>query len=151
MSEITIRAADEADHEALVAFNRAMARETEDHELDAETLARGVARLLADPALGFYAVAERDGHVVACLMVTTEWSDWRDGSFWWIQSVYVAPDHRRQGLYRRLYAYVKERAAAAGGVCGFRLYVERENDVAQRTYAALGMREARYRMYEEPA
>jgi ribosomal protein S18 acetylase RimI-like enzyme len=149
MSEPVIRLARPGDEAALVAFNRAMALETEGLELDPEVLGRGVRRLLASPELGFYVVVELDGAVGAGLMVTTEWSDWRDATFWWIQSVYVRPELRRWGLYRRLYAFVRERAREAGNVCGFRLYVERENAVAQRTYEALGMRETRYRMYEQ--
>lgn len=145
----TIRLAVEQDIDDLVEFNRAMASETEDVALDVDILAAGVRRLLTNRALGFYAVAESEGRVAAGLMVTTEWSDWRNGIFWWIQSVYVRPEFRRQGLYRALYAFVKQRATEEGGVCGFRLYVERENEAAQATYQALGMRETRYRMYEE--
>jgi len=139
------------DAQALVSFNRAMARETEGKELDLEILTAGVAALLADPARGFYVVARRGGEVVGSLMITTEWSDWRCGDFWWIQSVYVRPEARRQGVYRRLYDFVRARAAATDGVCGFRLYVERGNHRAQQTYEALGMRETVYRMYEASA
>ena len=82
-------------------------------------------------------------------MVTTEWSDWRNGLFWWIQSVYVRSQYRRQGIYRQLYAFVKHRAAADGNVCGFRLYVEKNNLTAQKTYEALGMKQTNYKLYEE--
>src|SRR5262245_35758231 len=132
--EITIRFARSEDVESLVTFNRAMARETESKELLVEVVSAGVAALLEKPALGFYLVAERRGEVVGSLMVTTEWSDWRNGTFWWIQSVYVLPRARRQGIYRRLYEFVKAEAAKQEGVCGFRLYVERENIPAQNTY-----------------
>jgi ribosomal protein S18 acetylase RimI-like enzyme len=81
-------------------------------------------------------------------MLTYEWSDWRNGDWWWIQSVYVAPEYRRQGVYAALYAHVLAGARANPGVCGLRLYVERDNTGAQRTYEALGMEDAGYRMYE---
>jgi ribosomal protein S18 acetylase RimI-like enzyme len=126
-----------------------MALETEGKALIAERIDAGVRRLLVTPALGFYVVAEGQEGVVACLMVTQEWSDWRNGLFWWIQSVYVKPDWRRQGVYRRLYAHVRELAQADAAVCGFRLYVEKDNKAAQATYAALGMNPTDYLIYEE--
>ncbi|MFO0546896.1 MAG: N-acetyltransferase [Polyangiaceae bacterium] len=125
-----------------------MATETEGRELDRETLRRGVGALLEDPSHGFYCVAIRQGSVVGQLMVTFEWSDWRAGQFWWIQSVYVHPEHRRTGVYRALHEHVVGRARAQGGVVGVRLYVERENTRAQRTYEALGMKRAVYDMFE---
>lgn len=126
-----------------------MARETEHKELDAEVLARGVAAVFDDPRRGFYLVAEIDESVVACLMITFEWSDWRDNLFWWVQSVYVDPAHRGRGVYRTLYRAAKRMAAETGGVCGFRLYVERDNARAQKTYQSLGMNATNYLMYEE--
>ncbi len=151
--QINLRLADEHDVDALVRFNRAMARETEAKDLAVETLTAGVRNLLRNDQYGFYVVAEAadaEGQqkVVGSLMITYEWSDWRDAVFWWIQSVYVAPEFRRRGVYRRLYDFVKERAAEQN-VCGFRLYVERENVAAQRTYERLGMTETHYKMYEE--
>jgi ribosomal protein S18 acetylase RimI-like enzyme len=121
--------------------------------LAVETLTAGVRNLLRNDQYGFYVVAEAADsagrkEVVGSLMVTYEWSDWRDAVFWWIQSVYVAPESRRRGIYRRLYEFVKD-LAAQQNVCGFRLYVERENVAAQRTYERLGMTEAHYKMYEE--
>lgn len=153
-SGLTFRLARESDAEALVEFNRAMARETESLELPAETLTAGVRNLLRTLEYGFYVVAEHaDGEgartAVGSLMVTYEWSDWRDGLFWWIQSVYVRPEFRRRGVYRRLYEFVKQLAARDPRVRGFRLYVERENRVAQSTYERLGMRQSHYLMYEE--
>jgi ribosomal protein S18 acetylase RimI-like enzyme len=146
---LTIRRAEARDADAIAAFNRAMALETEGKALIPELVAAGVRRLLADPSLGFYLVAEHDGRVVACLMVTNEWSDWRNGLFWWIQSVYVEADWRRRGVYRRMYDRIRELAQADPAICGFRLYVEKENAVAQRTYAGLGMEPTDYLMYEE--
>ncbi len=139
------RAKDVAD---LVAFNRAMAAETEDKLLDLDTVTAGVSALLKDSSRGFYVVARLDGLLVGSLMITTEWSDWRCGDFWWIQSVYVRPDSRRQGIYRKLYDFVRTRAAETEHVCGFRLYVEQDNRRAQQTYEALGMQQSVYRMFE---
>ncbi len=144
-----IRLANLNDVAALVSFNLAMARETEAKELDLPTLTAGVENLLKNKERGFYVVAEDSSKVTGSLMVTFEWSDWRNGLFWWIQSVYILPEYRRRGIYRRLYEFVKARAAADPGVCGFRLYVEQENRIAQRTYEQLGMTETHYRMYEE--
>jgi GNAT superfamily N-acetyltransferase len=146
---IAVRAAAASDHAKLVAFNQAMAAETEDKPLNEDVLSAGVRRLLEAPEYGTYYVAERGDEVIGALMVTTEWSDWRNGLFWWIQSVYVAPEHRRSGVYRALHTHVRDLARAHPGVCGLRLYVERENHVAMRTYARLGMHETVYRMFEE--
>ncbi len=143
--------AQRADAEVLVDFNRAMARETEDKELDLETLTAGVEAMLDEPARGFYVVARLVGDLVGSLMITKEWSDWRCADFWWIQSVYVRPDARRQGVYRGLYDFVRARAEETDRVCGFRLYVERENRRAQQTYEALGMCLSVYLMYEAPS
>ena len=159
-----VRPARPADRDLIVGFNRAMARETEGHDLDMPTIRAGVEAVLADPAKGRYFIAEcADEEVgpegaepvrstrreaVGQLMVTLEWSDWRNGPIWWIQSVYIAPEHRRRGVYRMLHASVREAGRAAGAV-GLRLYVDRENLTAQATYVALGMQESRYIMYEE--
>ncbi len=147
--EIIVRVAEISDQATLVAFNRAMAQETEDKPLDLELLASGIGRLLEHPEHGRYYVAQSDGTVVGALMITTEWSDWRNGLFWWIQSVYVLPEHRRHGVYRALHSEVRELARAEPDVCGLRLYVERENQIAQHTYRRLGMDETVYRIYEE--
>lgn len=143
-----IRLATPADAAVLVEFNAAMALETEGKNLLPEVIGAGVRGLLNNPVAGFYVLAETE-RVVAALMITKEWSDWRNGSFWWIQSVYVRPEARRQGIYRQLYRHVQEMAAKDPQVCGFRLYVERENSAAQAAYAALGMKETRYCVFEE--
>ena len=137
------------DTDVLVEFNRALARETEDRALPVGRLRRGVAAVFADSARGFYLVAEKGGEVVGALMVTFEWSDWHNGQYWWIQSVYVRPAFRRGGVYRALHRAVKARARRCPEVCGFRLYVERDNRVAQAVYRRLGMAETRYLVYEE--
>jgi ribosomal protein S18 acetylase RimI-like enzyme len=145
-----IRAATPADVETIASFNEAMATETEGKTLDPSTIRAGVRGLFARPDLGFYIVAEDGGRIVGQLMITYEWSDWRDGVFWWIQSVYVRPEVRGKGVYRALHGHVRAMAKDAGGVCGFRLYVERENAAAQETYRRLGMHETPYVLFEEP-
>jgi ribosomal protein S18 acetylase RimI-like enzyme len=144
-----VRRAVASDAEILVEFNCAMALETEGKALLLEVIGAGVRALLANPAAGFYVVAESDGRVVGALLITKEWSDWRNGTFWWIQSVYVRPELRRKGVYKTLYRHVQAMAAKDAGVCGFRLYVERENTRAQSTYESLGMKETHYRVFEE--
>ncbi|MDA0836759.1 MAG: GNAT family N-acetyltransferase [Planctomycetota bacterium] len=144
-----VRLANAEDAEAIVQFNAMMAKETEDRDLDMETLRRGVRSVFARGDRGFYVVAVSEDQVIAQLMVTFEWSDWRAAWFWWIQSVYVIPERRREGIYRGLYKFVKRLSVKRGGVCGFRLYVARENDIARSAYLSLGMDNSRYEMYEE--
>jgi len=146
---VLVRKAEDKDAEAIVAFNVAMALETEGKVLDPSVVSAGVMGLLLNSAAGFYVVVEMGGSVSACLMITTEWSDWRNNTFWWIQSVYVHEDFRRRGLYRSLYNFVRDLAQQDGGVCGFRLYVERNNQKAQDTYLSLGMHETHYKIFEE--
>lgn len=149
LTDLTIRTATEADVETLASFNEAMARETERKTLDPETVRAGVRALITGEQRGFYLLAERDGSVVGSLMITTEWSDWRNGDFWWIQSVYVRPEARREGIYTTMHDRVKAMASDDPSVCGIRLYVERGNAAAQATYQALGMQQTSYRLYEE--
>jgi GNAT superfamily N-acetyltransferase len=149
MLALTFRRGEQRDADTIAAFNAAMALETEGKALIPEVIGAGVRRLIDTPSLGFYVVAEHAGQVVACLMVTHEWSDWRNGLFWWIQSVYVKQDFRRQGVYRRLYEHVRALASSDASVCGFRLYVENENAAAHATYASLGMKQTDYLVYEE--
>lgn len=146
---VSVRPAVSRDAAAIVAFNQAMARETEGKELSPDILSAGVEALFDRPEYGFYLVAEAEKKIVGCLMVTYEWSDWRNGLFWWIQSVYIHPDFRRRGIYRRMYEEVKRRAQQEDDVRGFRLYVEKENARAQNTYQSLGMSETHYQLYEE--
>ncbi|MBI9073529.1 MAG: GNAT family N-acetyltransferase [Melioribacteraceae bacterium] len=147
--QLKIRIAGLEDADTIKEFNKAMALETEEKQLDNDVLSAGVKSLLNNPQYGFYLVAEKDDKVVGCLMITTEWSDWRNGLFWWIQSVYVDKNYRRQGIYKSLYNYVKELADSKENICGFRLYVENENVTAQKTYESLGMKLCYYKMYEE--
>jgi GNAT superfamily N-acetyltransferase len=143
-----IRDARPQDAAAIARYNLAMALETEHKQLDAATLRAGVEAVFADPAHGFYLVAAAGDEAIGCLMVTYEWSDWRNGQWWWLQSVYVREDGRRRGVFRALHADVERRARATPGVIGLRLYVERQNLAAQRTYAALGMGDCGYALYE---
>jgi GNAT superfamily N-acetyltransferase len=144
-----IRKALKEDIDALIGFNEAMALETEGKKLFTGTLRKGVEAVFDDPQKGFYLVAEDNGRVIGGLMVTYEWSDWRNAWFWWIQSVYVNPELRGKRVYSQLYDFVKREAAVAGNVCGFRLYVEKENEHAQRVYKKVGMAETYYLMFEE--
>ena len=146
---IGTRLAVAADAATLAGFNQAMALETEAKVLADESVLPGVEAVLRDAGHGFYVVAGTGREVVGALLVTYEWSDWRNGRIWWIQSVYVRPGHRRRGVYRALHEFVRARARTTGGVVGLRLYVERDNAAAQRTYAALGMHETPYLVYEE--
>lgn len=149
-AEPMVRAALLADQPLLVDFNAAMALETEDKTLDLSTLAAGVAAVLANPALGFYRVALTPaGDIAGSLMVTFEWSDWRNAQFFWIQSVYVRPECRRLGVFRALYRDVQQ-LARAQGACGIRLYAEVHNQRAHRTYRELGMQDGHYAVFEEP-
>jgi len=152
MRDLAIRYARADDAEPIADGNLAMALETEGKRLDPDTVRRGVQAVLDDPAKGFYLVAEHrereDRRVVGQLMITYEWSDWRNANYWWVQSVYVAPAARRAGVFRGLFTHLADQARRAPSVCGLRLYVERENLAAQATYAALGMRHARYHLYE---
>jgi ribosomal protein S18 acetylase RimI-like enzyme len=144
---IRVRAGSVADAAVVAEFNRRLALETENLTLDNHILARGVEAVLGDPSRGLYFVAEIQDQVVGQLMVTFEWSDWRNGWIWWLQSVYVHAEHRRRGVFRTLW----QAALAEGrsrGVVLFRLYVERANDKAQAVYQCLGFTEMHFRLYQ---
>ena len=145
---VEIRTGEASDATAIAQFNAAMALESEDVVLDVDVLTAGVQAALADSGKAFYLLAEVGGHPAGQLMVTYEWSDWRNGWIWWVQSVYVKPDFRRQGVYRRLYRRLEAMAAERGNVRGIRLYVMRENLRAKRTYESLGMHHSEYDLYE---
>jgi GNAT superfamily N-acetyltransferase len=146
-NSILIRRAEPRDISAIAAFNVAMAWETEQLRLDSSLINAGVQGLFNQPHFGFYVVAEIDGSPVGGLMITFEWSDWRNKVFWWIQSVYVLPEWRGQGVYRSLYEGVRS-LAASSNCCGFRLYVENTNLTAQQAYRRLGMEQSHYLMFE---
>lgn len=147
--EIQIRIAAKKDAAALVEFNQAMALETEGKRLETELIKGGVEAVFDDETKGFYVVAENaEGLIIGGLMITFEWSDWRNKWFWWIQSVYILPAGRGQRIYSQLNDFVKQKARERGDVCGIRLYVEKENSHAQKVYEKLGMEETHYLMYE---
>lgn len=154
MSGFEITAATPDDAPTVVAFNIALAAESENKPLDPPTVCAGVKAVLSDPAKGRYYVARLTagpevGAIIGQLMVTVEWSDWRDGPLWWVQSVYVREDHRRQGVFRSLFRHVLT-AAKAEGSPAVRLYVEEHNAAARATYAALGLGPTGYLVLERP-
>ena len=148
MPDRTIRAAAPRDAAVVVDFQLRMARETEGLELDRDTVTRGVAAVFADPAKGSYWIAAQGGRIVGCLLTTFEWSDWRDGTVLWVQSVYVTPEERGRGVYRALYEHLKHRVENDPGLKGIRLYVDRRNAAAQRVYERLGMTREHYDLFE---
>ena len=147
-SSINVRTANTYDIDEVVGFNCDMAFETEGITLDQKKLVLGVSAVLVDSDLGFYLIAEVESTVIGQLMITKEWSDWRNSMFWWIQSVFVKPQYRRIGVYTALQAKVLDMAKAEANVCGVRLYVDRENTVAKQTYSHLGMCHSNYDMFE---
>lgn len=146
---IEIRYATLHDLEIIVEFNSAMARETENIELKSETIRAGVLNLLTNKVLGFYLIADVNDKSVGQVLITTEWSDWRNGYFWWIQSVYVNPDLRRKNVYRRLHEKVTKLALKQGNVRGLRLYVDSDNSHAQKVYKLMGMNQSSYVFFED--
>jgi GNAT superfamily N-acetyltransferase len=144
-----IRHARPEDRPAIVEYNALLALETEGKFLDRGVLARGVAVALADPDRLRYWVAEAEGQVIGQAAVTREWSDWRNGWLWWLQSVYVHQGFRKRGVFRALFAQIRAEARAAPDVIGIRLYVDEKNQKAQHTYAALGLKPGGYHVFEE--
>ncbi|HEY5551815.1 MAG TPA: GNAT family N-acetyltransferase [Opitutaceae bacterium] len=145
---ITVRRATIGDLEVLAEFNMGISIETEGRRLDPELLRAGLTRVLGDPSLGFYTVAEIGGAVVGCTLITFEWSDWRNGMIWWIQSVYVAAHARGQGVFSAIHLRLDEESHSTPGVLGFRLYVEEENHRAQEVYRRRGLERTRYLVFE---
>lgn len=145
---ITVRPGRRSDAATIAVFNIRMARETEDVRLDPSLIERGVIAIFEEPSRGTYFIAEIDGAAAGCLMVTHEWSDWRNGDMWWIQSVYVHPDYRRRGVFRTLYAHVRDAAVESGAVV-LRLYVEKHNEAAKKVYASLGMKLTDYDVMQQ--
>jgi GNAT superfamily N-acetyltransferase len=145
---MNIRQATLSDAPVVADFNLRLAEETEALRLDPETVRAGVTAVLSDAAKGIYFVAEREGTVVGQLMITYEWSDWRNGNLWWLQSVYVKPEFRGRGVFRALFAHLQHLARGRADVAGLRLYMHAENTRARRTYEQLGMRHSDYEVFE---
>ncbi|MBI2620163.1 MAG: GNAT family N-acetyltransferase [Ignavibacteriales bacterium] len=144
----TIRQATRQDGPVIAQFNALMAQETEHRSLDHRALRHGVEAVLADSSKGIYYVAEVEGHVVGQLLLTYEWSDWRSGVFWWIQSVFVREEYRGKGIFKAMYRHVQSLARKDPEVCGLRLYVDGGNERARKTYERLGMNKTSYELYE---
>ena len=147
-TKISVRRAESRDAIHIVRFQQDMALETEGKTLDESLISAGVDAVFDDPDKGSYLVAEVSGEVVGSLLITYEWSDWRNATFWWIQSVFVDADYRRRGVYTSMHDYVLTQARESEDICGVRLYVERSNHIAQQTYKSLGMDHSHYDLYE---
>lgn len=147
-SPISIRPATPADARTLADYNMALCRETEDRELDPATVLKGVTRFITEARRGGYFVAELAGEIIGQTAYTYEWSDWRNGELWWIQSVYVHPAHRGKGVFRSLFHHIKRLGEADPDCCGIRLYMERDNHPARKSYLNLGLTETGYEVLE---
>jgi GNAT superfamily N-acetyltransferase len=146
--DLIIRQADLSDAAVIAEFNLRLAEETEDLHLAPDCVAKGVAAILADPSKGLYYVAEVERQIVGQVMITYEWSDWRNGNLWWLQSVYVQKGFRRKGIFRALFQYLQDLASRRGDVCGIRLYMHSENARARNSYQRLGMKPTMYEVLE---
>lgn len=144
---IKIRKATPEDILQIIDFQQKMAWETEQLTLVPETVSKGVSAVFKNRAFGEYWISEDESSVIASLLITYEWSDWRNANVWWIQSVYVLPAYRRTGIFRSMYLHIRSEADKQG-IAGLRLYVETKNSRAQKTYEALGMQSKHYKMYE---
>ena len=145
---MTIREATKNDSEWIAGFQMAMAFETEQLRLNRETVNKGVAAVFDDPSKGTYYVAEKEGQVVASLLTTFEWSDWRNGTILWIQSVFVLPEHRGTGVYKKMYQHIRRLVESTDGLKGIRLYVDQTNLKAQQVYKKTGMTAEHYQLFE---
>ena len=148
MDKLSTRKGAISDIEIIVQFQKNMALETEEKILLESSIRSGVTEVIGDEQKGTYLVAEHEDKIIGSLLITYEWSDWRNGWFWWIQSVYVKKEWRRKGVYSHLYDEVKKLSLNEGNVCGIRLYVEKENKIAQTVYKNLGMYDTKYLLYE---
>ncbi len=145
---MNIRVATVSDIPILVQYNIAMAQETENKTLDYDVVHKGVTSVINDTTKGFYFIAKDADIIMGQLMITTEWSDWRNGYFWWIQSVYVHPDYRKRSIFRSLFLHAKDLAQQKGSICGMRLYVDESNTTAQHVYSSLGWEKTDYQFFE---
>ena len=147
-SQVSVRRAEPRDAVHIVRFQQSMALETEGKTLDEALISAGVEAVFSDSEKGFYLIAEIGGDVAGSLLITYEWSDGRNSTFWWIQSVFVDAAHRRRGVYTAMHDHVMRLARESDDICGVRLYVERSNHIAQQTYKNLGMDHSHYDLYE---
>lgn len=143
-----IREANTSDIPCLIDFQLKMALETESIQLEISTLSMGMQKLVKDPVKGKYFVAVEGTEVIACLMITFEWSDWRCGTLWWIQSVYVSESWRGKGVYKKMYEHIRSMVASDPDLKGIRLYVDNSNERAKKVYAGLGMNGDHYSVFE---
>lgn len=143
-----VRIANKDDISAIVRFQLAMAYETENIELDKTTVEKGVSAVLDDVSKGRYYIAEKKGEIIGSLLTTFEWSDWRNGTVLWIQSVYILPEFRRKGVYSRMYSYIKNIVHEDDSLNGIRLYADKDNKIAHKTYQKLGMSPDHYVTFE---
>tara|TARA_B100000686_G_scaffold326886_1_gene385184 strand:+ start:143 stop:634 length:492 start_codon:yes stop_codon:yes gene_type:complete len=146
--KVKVSKAQKSDIPEIIRFNINMAMETENKKLDRQTVTKGVQEVFNSPSLGYYIIVKDSSGILGCLMITYEWSDWRNGLFWWIQSVYVKKEYRRKGVFRKMYKFINERAIADKKCTGIRLYVENNNSIAQKVYNNLGMTETYYKLFE---
>jgi ribosomal protein S18 acetylase RimI-like enzyme len=145
---ISIRPAKFEEIDIIADFQIRLAHETENIALDQDILSSGVKTLLKDPAKGIYYVAELDGKVIGCFLITYEWSDWRNGTIWWLQSVYVMPPYRRQGVFKEMYDHIIGSISGDPAITGLRLYVDKSNSRAQSVYQSMGMNGDHYTVFE---
>lgn len=145
---MVVRKAHPEDLPVIVDFQQKMAEETENISLNEGVLKNGVERIFTDPSKGFYLLVEEEGSIIACMMLTPEWSDWRNRLFLWIQSLYVLPEYRQQGIFRKMYKHVKMLVNNSEEYAGLKLYVARENKVAQEVYYKIGMQSSHYQLFE---
>ena len=148
MPSVFIRKSTEKDIEIIAGFQRQLALETENFKLDLTTVKKGIQAMLSDPSKGTYFVAEVDGEIAGCHSITYEWSDWRNGMVWWLQSVYVVEKHRKNGVFKAMFDNLKILMAADPNIAGLRLYVDKSNERAQKVYQAMGMNGDHYRVFE---
>jgi GNAT superfamily N-acetyltransferase len=148
IDEIRIKKALPTNWQTIANFQLLMAKETEDIDLDWDTVSKGVKAVFDNPGLGQYFIAESEGKIVASLMTTFEWSDWRNKMVWWLQSVYILPDYRRMGIFRKMYGHIQQLVLKNENVSGIRLYVDLSNANARKTYEAVGMDGEHYQVYE---
>lgn len=148
MAVVSIRKSKAQDIDVIAGFQQRLALETENFNLDLTTVKKGMRAMLDDPSRGTYFIAEVDGEIAGCHSITYEWSDWRNGMVWWLQSVYVVEKHRKNGVFKAMFDNLRNMIAADPNVAGLRLYVDKSNERAQNVYKAMGMNGEHYSVFE---